>query len=32
MMSLGVVGKIYNETKRRPKYIIKYNLEEKDSE
>lgn len=36
MMSLGVIGeyigKIYNETKRRPKYIIEYNLEEKDSE
>lgn len=32
MMSLGVIGeyigKIYNETKRRPKYIIEYNLEE----
>ena len=36
MMSLGVIGeyigKIYNETKRRPKYIIEYNLEAKDSE
>lgn len=36
MMSLGVIGeyigKIYSETKRRPKYIIEYNLEEKDSE
>ena len=36
MMSLGVIGeyigKIYNETKRRPKYIIEYNLEEKSSE
>lgn len=35
MMSLGVIGeyigKIYSETKRRPKYIIEYNLEEKDS-
>lgn len=32
ILSLGVigeyVGKIYNETKRRPKYIIEYNLEE----
>lgn len=36
MMSLGVIGeyigKIYNETKRRPKYIIEYDLEAKDSE
>lgn len=36
MMSLGVIGeyigKIYSETKRRPKYIIEYNLEEKDSD
>ncbi len=32
ILSLGVIGeyigKIYNETKRRPKYIIEYNLEE----
>lgn len=32
LLSLGVIGeyigKIYNETKRRPKYIIEHNLEE----
>ena len=33
MLSIGIigeyVGKIYNETKRRPRYIIETNLEEK---
>lgn len=36
MLSLGIVGeyigKIYNETKRRPRYIISENLEENKSE
>lgn len=36
MLSIGIVGeyigKIYNETKKRPRYIISENLEEKNNE